>query len=205
MKIQPANRRLGILLSGRGSNFDAIADRISSGKLQAEIPVVISNIEAAPGLSSARARGLNAIFIPSRQKPREDFDREVLDVLKKHDVSLVVLAGFMRILSHVFIEAFPYGILNIHPSLLPAFPGTEVQQKALDYGVRFSGCTVHFVDDTLDGGPILLQAAVPILDHDTPEALSARILQEEHRIYSEAIDIVLSGRCEIVGRRVTIK
>ena len=205
MKIQPANRRLGILLSGRGSNFDAIADRISSGKLQAEIAVVISNTEAAPGLSSARDRGLNAIFIPSQQKPREDFDREVLGVLKKHDVSLVVLAGFMRILSRVFIEAFPYGILNIHPSLLPAFPGTEVQQKALEYGVRFSGCTVHFVDDTLDGGPILLQAVVPILDHDTPETLSARILQEEHRIYSEAIDIVLSGRCEIVGRCVTIK
>jgi phosphoribosylglycinamide formyltransferase-1 len=205
MKIQPANRRLGILLSGRGSNFDAIADQISSGKLQAEIAVVISNIETAPGLASARSRGLNAVFIPSRQKVREDFDREVVDVLKKHDVSLVVLAGFMRILSHVFLEAFPYRILNIHPSLLPAFPGTEVQQKALDYGVRFSGCTVHFVDVTLDGGPIVSQAAVPIVEHDTADTLAARILKEEHRIYSEAIDTVLSGRCEIQGRRVVIK
>jgi phosphoribosylglycinamide formyltransferase 1 len=125
--------------------------------------------------------------------------------LKKHQVSLVVLAGFMRIVSPVFIEAFPYGILNIHPSLLPAFPGTEVQQKAIDHGVKFSGCTVHFVDDTLDGGPIVLQAAVPVLDDDTAETLSARILKEEHRIYSEAIDLVLSRRCEIVGRRVVVK
>ncbi len=204
MKIQPANRRLGILLSGRGSNFDAIADHIFSGKLNAEITVVISNIEAAPGLAKARGRGLNALFIPSRQRVREDFDREVVDVLKRYDVSLVVLAGFMRILSRVFIDAFPYGVLNIHPSLLPAFPGTDVQKKALEYGVRFSGCTVHFVDDTLDGGPIILQAAVPVLHDDTAESLSARILKEEHRIYSEAIGLVLSGRCEIEGRRVIV-
>src|ERR1041385_1765295 len=160
MKIQPANRRLGVLLSGRGSNFDAIADRIASGHLQAEIAIVISNVETAPGLASARARGLNALFIPSRQRGREEFDREIVGILREHRVSLVVLAGFMRILSPTFIEAFPYGILNIHPSLLPAFPGTEVQQKALDYGVRFSGCTVHFVDNTLDGGPIVVQAVV---------------------------------------------
>ena len=202
MRIQPANRRLGILLSGRGSNFEAIADRIASGKLQADIAVVISNVETAPGLESARARGLNAVYLSSRQKQREDFDREAVQVLKKHDASLVVLAGFMRILSRVFLEAFPYGILNIHPALLPAFPGTDAQQKALDYGVKFSGCTVHFVDDTLDGGPIIAQAVVPVLDGDNAETLSLRILKEEHSIYSEAIDLVLSGRCEIEGRRV---
>jgi phosphoribosylglycinamide formyltransferase-1 len=205
MKIQPANRRLGILLSGRGSNFDAIADHIDSGELQAEIAVVISNVENAAGLEHARARGLKTAYIPSRQRPREDFDRETVELLKQHQVSLVVLAGFMRIVSRVFIDAFPYGILNIHPSLLPAFPGTEVQQKALDYGVKFSGCTVHFVDDSLDGGPIVLQAAVPVLDDDTAETLSARILKEEHRIYSEAIGLVLSGRCEVRGRCVIIK
>ena len=204
MKILPANRRLGILLSGRGSNFEAIANHIVSGKLQAEVAVVISNVVTAPGLDRARSRGLNAVYIPSRQKAREDFDREAVEVLKKHDVSLVVLAGFMRILSRVFLEAFPYGILNIHPALLPAFPGTDAQQKALDSGIKFSGCTVHFVDDTLDGGPIILQAVVPVLDDDTVDRLSARILKEEHRIYSEAIDMVLSGRCEIEGRRVTV-
>jgi phosphoribosylglycinamide formyltransferase 1 len=205
MKIQPANRRLGILLSGRGSNFDAIADHIDSGKLQAEIAIVISNVESAAGLQHARDRGVNTAFIPSRQRPREEFDRDAVDLLRRHDVSLVVLAGFMRIVSHCFIGAFPYGILNIHPSLLPSFPGTDVQRKALDHGVKFSGCTVHFVDDSLDGGPIVLQAAVPVLDNDTAETLSARILKEEHRIYSEAIGLVLSGRCEIVGRRVVLK
>jgi phosphoribosylglycinamide formyltransferase-1 len=204
MRIQPANRRLGILLSGRGSNFEAIAQHIASGKLNAEIAVVISNIETAAGLERARVRGLNAVYIPSRGRNREDFDREVVEVLRKHDVSLVVLAGFMRILSHIFLEAFPYGILNIHPALLPAFPGTDVQQKALDYGVKVSGCTVHFVNDTLDGGPIISQAVVPVLETDIAETLSARILKEEHRIYSEAIDMVLSGRCQIEGRRVTL-
>ena len=205
MKIQPANRRLGILLSGRGSNFDAIADQITSGKLRAEIAIVVSNVEAAAGLERARARGLNAVYIPSRQRSREEFDREAVEVLKKHNVSLVILAGFMRILSRVFLEAFPYGILNIHPALLPAFPGTEVQQQAIDHGVKFSGCTVHFVDDALDGGPIILQAVVPVLDSDTSDVLAARILKEEHRIYSEVIDLVLSGRCEIQGRRVVIR
>jgi phosphoribosylglycinamide formyltransferase 1 len=204
MKIQPANRRLGILLSGRGSNFEAIADRIASGSLNAEIAVVISNVESARGLERARVRGFDAVFIPSRNRPREEFDREARDVLRKYHASLVVLAGFMRIFSSVFLEAFPYGILNIHPALLPSFPGTDVQQKALDYGVKFSGCTVHFVNDVLDGGPILLQAAVPVRDDDTVETLSARILKEEHRIYSEAIDLVLSGRCEIRGRRVVV-
>src|SRR2546422_2222372 len=205
MRIQPANRRLGILLSVRGSNFEAIASQIASGKLQAEIAVVISNVETAPGLERARARGLKAVFIPSKQRQRDDFDREVVEILKKHDVSLVVLGGFMRILSRVFLEAFPYGILNIHPALLPAFPGIDVQQKALDHGVKFSGCTVHFVDDTLDGGPIIAQAVVEVLDGDNAETLSLRILKEEHRIYPAAIDLVLSGRCEIEGRRVKIR
>jgi phosphoribosylglycinamide formyltransferase-1 len=205
MKIQPANRRLGILLSGRGSNFEAIADRIASGKLNAEIAVVISNVESAPGLERARARGLMTAYIPSQRRPREEFDREIVEHLRKHNVSLVVLAGFMRVLSPVFLDAFPYGILNIHPALLPAFPGVDVQRQALEYGAKFSGCTVHFVNSALDGGPIVLQAVVPVQDDDTPETLSARILKEEHRIYSEAIDLVLSGRCEIEGRRVVIK
>src|SRR5437762_388106 len=189
MRIQPANRRLGILLSGRGSNFEAIADRIASGKLQADIAVVISNVETAPGLESARTRSLNAMYLPSRQRPRENFDREAVQVLKKHDASLVVLAGFMRILSPVFLNAFPYGILNIHPALLPAFPGIDVQRQALEYGAKFSGCTVHFVNDALDGGPIIMQAVVPIADDDTPEGLSSRILKEEHRIYPQAINL----------------
>ena len=205
MKIQPANRRLGILLSGRGSNFEAIADRIASGKLNAEIAVVISNVESAPGLERARARGLNTVFVPSRLKSRAQFDREVVEILRKQDVSLVVLAGFMRILSDIFLDAFGYGILNIHPALLPSFPGINVQQRALEYGVKFSGCTVHFVNDALDGGPIILQATVPVQDDDDGDTLAARILKEEHRIYSEAIDLVLSGRCEIQGRRVLIK
>jgi phosphoribosylglycinamide formyltransferase-1 len=204
MKIQPANRRLGILLSGRGSNFEAIADNIASGRLKAEIGVVISNVESAPGLARAKARGLNSVFIPSQKRPREDFDREAVQVLKANNVSLVILAGFMRIFSRVFLEAYPYGILNIHPSLLPSFPGKDVQQGVLDYGVKFSGCTVHFVDDALDGGPIVAQAVVPILDTDTAPTLAARILEQEHRIYSEAIDLVLSGRCSIEGRRVSI-
>src|SRR5579884_951318 len=202
MKVHPHNRRLGILLSGRGSNFKAIADNIQSGKLNAEIAVVISNVESAPGLQMARDRGFNALYIPSRSRTREEFDADVIARLKDNDVGLVILAGFMRILSPLFIEAFPYGILNIHPALLPAFPGLEVQKQALDHGVKFSGCTVHFVTGTLDGGPIVRQAMVPVLEDDTVETLSARILKEEHRIYSEAIDLVLSGRCEIIGRRV---
>jgi phosphoribosylglycinamide formyltransferase 1 len=204
MKIQPANRRLGILLSGRGSNFEAIADRIAAGKLNAEIAIVISNVETARGLELAKARGFPTAYIPSRGKPREDFDREVIALLKRYDVSLVVLAGFMRIISRFFIEAFPYGILNIHPSLLPAFPGMDVHRQVLEHGAKFSGCTVHFVDDTLDGGRIIAQAVVPILDDDTPEVLAARILKQEHHIYSEAIEAVLSGQCDVHGRRVRI-
>lgn len=205
MRIHPPNRRLGILLSGRGSNFEAIANHIESGQLNAEIAVVISNIESAPGLESARRRGLKTRFIPSRQRVREEFDADVVACLKEHDVGLVVLAGFMRIVSPVFVDAFPYGILNIHPALLPAFPGLDVQKQALDHGVKFSGATVHFVSGTLDDGPIVQQAVVPVLDVDTPESLAARILKEEHRIYTEAIELVLSGRCERVGRRIVVK
>jgi phosphoribosylglycinamide formyltransferase 1 len=204
MKIQPANRRLGILLSGRGSNFEAIADRIAANKLNAEIAIVISNVETAPGLELAKARGFQTAYIPSRNKSREDFDREVIAVLKGYDVSLVVLAGFMRIISRMFIEAFPYGILNIHPSLLPAFPGMDVHRQVLEHGSKFTGCTVHFVDNTLDGGAIIAQAVVPVLDDDTPEVLAARILRQEHHIYSEVIEAVLSGQCDVHGRRVRI-
>lgn len=202
MKVLPGNRRLGILLSGRGSNFEAIAANIDAGKLDAEIGVVISNIESAPGLARARERGLNAVFIPSKGKTREAFDAELVETLKKNDVGLVVLAGFMRIFSPVFTTAFPNLILNIHPALLPAFPGLDVQQQAIDYGVKFSGCTVHVVNDALDGGPIVAQAAVPVQNDDTAETLAGRILTEEHRIFSEAIGLILSGTCSIQGRRV---
>jgi phosphoribosylglycinamide formyltransferase 1 len=203
MKVAPRNRRLGILLSGRGSNFEAIASRIDDGTLDAKIAIVISNVEAAPGLARARERGLNAMCIPSRGKAREQFDSELVDALGKSDIGLVVLAGFMRIFSPVFTSAFPNLILNIHPALLPSFPGLHVQKQALDYGVKYSGCTVHIVDGVLDGGPIVHQAVVPVLDNDTEETLSARILVEEHRIFAEAIEMILSGKCEIQGRRVT--
>jgi len=205
MKVVPRNRKLGILLSGRGSNFEAIASSIDTGRLDAEIAIVISNVESAPGLARARDRGLNAICIPSRGKPREQFDSELVGALKGADVGLVVLAGFMRIFSEVVTSAFPNLILNIHPALLPSFPGLHVQQQALTYGVKFSGCTVHIVDGVLDGGPIVQQAVVPVLENDAEETLSARILIEEHRIYTEAIDRILSGTCEIHGRRVTFQ
>ncbi len=195
-------KRLGILISGRGSNFEAIAEQVAAGKIDAEIAVVISNRPAARGLGIARERGLNALCLPSKGLDREVYDRMLLDELAKYQVDLVCLAGFMRLLSATFIRQFPCAILNIHPSLLPAFPGLDAQHQALEHGVRISGCTVHFVDEDLDAGPILLQAAVPVLDDDTVDALSARILAEEHRIYSEAIRMVLAGKYRIVGRRV---
>lgn len=195
-------KRLGILLSGRGSNFEAIAGHIDRGELQAEIAVVISNIETAPGLERARQRGLKAVYLPSKGVPREEFDGQVVALLNEHQVSLVCLAGFMRLLSPVLVRAFPNRILNIHPALLPAFPGLEAQEQAWKYGVRYSGCTVHFVDEGLDSGPIILQAVVPVLDEDDAHSLADRILKEEHRIYSEAIQLVLSGQYEIIGRRV---
>ena len=195
-------KRLGILISGRGSNFEAIADNAAAGNIDAEIAVVISNRAAARGLEIARERGLNAVCLPSKGLDREVYDRMLLAELAKYDVDLVCLAGFMRLLSATFIRQYPCRILNIHPSLLPAFPGLDAQHQALEHGVRISGCTVHFVDEDLDAGPIILQTAVPVLDDDTVETLSARILAEEHRIYSEAIRIVLAGRYRIEGRRV---
>jgi phosphoribosylglycinamide formyltransferase 1 len=194
--------RLGVLISGRGSNFDAIADSIAAGSLNAEIAVVISNRADARGLESARARGITAVALPSKGLDREIYDRQVIAELHKHGVELVCLAGFMRLLSAAFVREFPNRILNIHPSLLPSFPGLDAQRQALDHGVKFSGCTVHFVDEQLDAGPIIIQAVVPILDDDTEDALSARILKEEHRVYSEALRLVVSGAYRIEGRRV---
>jgi len=195
-------KRLGILLSGRGSNFEAIADNVAAGRLQAEIAAVVSNREEARGLAIARERGLSALCIPSKGVSREGYDRRVVEELKVRGVELVCLAGFMRLLSAEFCRAFPMRILNIHPSLLPAFPGLDAQQQALDHGVKISGCTVHFVDEQLDAGPIILQAAVPVLDDDTEESLAARILKQEHRIYSQAIRIILSERWRVEGRNV---
>jgi phosphoribosylglycinamide formyltransferase-1 len=193
---------LGILLSGRGSNFEAIADNVAAGSIDAEIAVVISNRPEAPGLASARRRGLNAVAIPSKGLDRMIYDAMLVAELRKNNVDLVCLAGFMRLLSAVFIREFPNRILNIHPSLLPAFPGLDAQHQALAHGVKISGCTVHFVDEDLDAGPIVIQAAVPVEDDDTVETLSARILREEHRIYSEAIRFVLTGDYKLEGRRV---
>lgn len=196
------SKRLGILISGRGSNFEAIADSVAAGRLDAEIAVVLSNKASAKGLETARARGLNAVCIPSQGRDRLEYDRLVIEELQRAEVDLVCLAGFMRLLSADFIHAFPNRILNIHPSLLPSFPGLDAQHQALVHGVRITGCTVHFVDEGLDSGPIILQAAVPVEDDDTADSLSARILREEHRTYTEAIRLVLSGEYRIEGRRV---
>ncbi len=195
-------KRLGILLSGRGSNFVALADSIAAGRLDAEIAVVISNRADAPGMTAARQRGLKVAMLPSRGVEREAYDALLAQELDQAGVDLICLAGYMRLLSAWFIRRYPLRILNIHPSLLPAFPGLGVQQKAIDHGVKVSGCTVHFVDEGLDSGPIVKQAAVRVLDDDTAETLAARILKEEHRIYSEAIALVLSGHFRIEGRRV---
>ena len=195
-------RRLGVLLSGRGSNFEAIAASVATGKLDAEIAVVISNRASARGLEIARSLGLPAVAIPSQGMEREVYDALLIRALKEHQVDLVCLAGFMRLLSARFVEAFPGRILNIHPSLLPAFPGLDAQHQALQHGVKITGCTVHLVDELLDSGPIVLQAPVPVLDDDTVETLSLRILEQEHRIYTQAIEIVLRGEYKIVGRRV---
>ncbi|HEY2496376.1 MAG TPA: phosphoribosylglycinamide formyltransferase [Candidatus Angelobacter sp.] len=195
-------KKIGILLSGRGSNFEAIADSISAGRLQTEIAIVISNRADAAGLESAKRRGLSAQLIPSKGRVREEHDAEVVAALKQARVDLVCLAGYMRLLSPEFIRAFPNKIINIHPSLLPAFPGMDAQKQALEYGVKVTGCTVHFVDEHLDHGPIILQKTVPVLDDDDVHSLSARILQQEHVAYSEAIGLVLSGEVEMRDRRV---
>jgi phosphoribosylglycinamide formyltransferase-1 len=200
-------KRLGILISGRGSNFEAIADSVAAGALGTlgvEIAVVISNRAEAPGLETARVRGLRAVCLPSKGLDREVYDRMLVAELHQHGVDLVCLAGFMRLLSAGFIREFPSRILNIHPSLLPSFPGLDAQHQALAHGVKITGCTVHFVDEDLDAGPIVIQAAVPVRDLDTVETLAARILSEEHRIYAEAIGIVIAGKYRVEGRRVLI-
>jgi phosphoribosylglycinamide formyltransferase-1 len=197
------SHRIGVLLSGRGSNFVALADSIAAGRIPgAEIALVISNREGAPGLALAEARGIKAKAIPSKGLAREEYDRLAVEELRKANVEIVCLAGFMRLLSPYFVAAFPQRILNIHPSLLPSFPGLEASSQALEYGVKFTGCTVHLVDENLDAGPILVQAIVPVRDEDTDETLSARILAEEHRIYTEAVRLILSGKYRIEGRRV---
>ena len=196
-------KNLGILLSGRGSNFVAIADSIAAGRIRdARIAVVISNRPEAPGLEIARQRGLNTLAIPSKGKVREEHDREVVNALRECQVDLVCLAGYMRLLSPWFVRQFPAKILNIHPSLLPSFPGLEAQQQAFAYGVKVSGCTVHLVDEELDHGAIIVQKTVPVLDSDDEHTLAERILDQEHIAYTEAIRIVLEGKFEMIGRRL---
>jgi phosphoribosylglycinamide formyltransferase-1 len=196
-------KRISVLLSGRGSNFEALADSVAAGRIpNAEIAVVVSNRDGAPGIEKAQLRKIATRVISSKGLERETYDRQVVAVLREYNVDLVCLAGYMRLLSPFFVASFPNRILNIHPSLLPSFPGLESQRQALEYGVKFAGCTVHFVDENLDAGPIVLQATVRVLDDDSEATLSARILAEEHRIYSEAVRIVLEGRYKIDGRRV---
>jgi phosphoribosylglycinamide formyltransferase-1 len=196
-------KNLGILLSGRGSNFEAIAKNVASGKIpNARIAVVISNKADAGGLETARKPGLTTLAIPSKGKPREDHDREVVAALQQHKVDLICLAGYMRLLSPWFVQQFPHRILNIHPSLLPSFPGLEAQEQAFAYGVKVTGCTVHFVDEELDHGAIIVQKTVPVLDTDNEHSLAEKILAQEHIAYSEAINIVLSGDFKVLGRRL---
>ncbi len=199
-------KNLGILLSGRGSNFVALADSVDAGRIpNARIAVVISNRADAPGIETARARGLHAVVIPSKGLPREEHDRQVVGALNDAQVDLICLAGYMRLLSPWFVQQFPHRILNIHPSLLPAFPGLDAQNQAFDYGVKISGCTVHFVDEHLDHGAIIVQRTVPVLDTDDDHTLAARILEQEHQAYPEAVRIILEGNYEVIGRRVVKK
>jgi phosphoribosylglycinamide formyltransferase 1 len=198
-------KNLGILLSGRGSNFEAIAKNVASGEIRnTRITAVISNKPDALGLALARGFGLNAVVIPSKGKQREAHDREVVAALQEYKVDLVCLAGYMRLLSPWFVRQFPRRILNIHPSLLPAFPGLEAQEQAFAYGVKVTGCTVHFVDEELDHGPIIVQKAIPVLDTDNEQTLAARILEQEHVAYSEAINFVLDSSWNLVGRRMVL-
>jgi len=198
-------KRIGVLLSGRGSNFEALADSIAVGRIpDAEIAMVISNRPDAPGIQRAEERGIKNRVIPSKGLEREVYDRQVAAILDEYSAELICLAGYLRLLSPYFVAKYSGRILNIHPSLLPSFPGLESQRQALEYGVKFAGCTVHFVDENLDAGPIILQATVPVTDSDNEASLSARILKEEHRIYSEAVKIVLQGKYRIEGRRVLV-
>ena len=200
-----ATRKLGVLVSGRGSNLQALLEAQQRGELGGEIAIVVSNVESAPALERARAAGLATAFRDHRGKKREEFDAELVAVLRAAQVSLVCLAGYMRLVSPLFVRAFPGRILNIHPALLPAFPGLDAQKQALDYGVQVSGATVHLVDEGLDSGPIVLQAAVPVLANDTADSLSARILATEHRIYPRAVRLLLEGRYRLEGRRVIVE
>ena len=194
---------VGILISGRGSNMTALADAVAAGSVPGEhIRLVVSDKPQAAGLAAARERGLETAVVVRRGRTREEHEREIIRELRERGVELVCLAGYMRLLSPCFVEEFRGRVLNIHPSLLPAFPGLDAQRQAVEHGVRVSGCTVHFVDETLDGGPIVIQRAVTVLDTDTPDALAARILAEEHKAYPEALALVCSGRYEVVGRRV---
>jgi phosphoribosylglycinamide formyltransferase-1 len=196
-------KNLGILLSGRGSNFLAIADSIDAGRIRnARIAIVISNRADAPGIEAAQKRGLEATVIPSKGKDREAHDREVVAALNERKVDLICLAGYMRLLSPWFVQQYPHRILNIHPSLLPAFPGLEAQQQAFAYGVKVSGCTVHFVDQELDHGAIVVQKTVPVLDEDNEHSLAVRILEQEHAAYTEAVNVVLEGNYQVRGRRL---
>jgi len=198
--------KLGILLSGRGSNFLAIADNVAAGKIPgAEIAVVVSNRPEAPGIEAARQRGLKALVIPSKGKTREQHDGEVVAALKDAQVDLIVLAGYMRLLSPWFVKQFPNRIINIHPSLLPAFPGLDAQKQAFEYGVKVSGCTVHFVDEQLDHGAIIVQRTVEVLPDDDDHSLAQRILEQEHVAYSEAIRLIVAGKFEVAGRRILAK
>lgn len=200
-----ATQKLGVLVSGRGSNLAALIDAQRRGELGGEIALVVSNVERAPALERARAAGIATAFRDHRGRKREEFDAEVVGLLRAAEVSLVCLAGYMRLLSPVFVRAFPDRILNIHPALLPAFPGKDAQRQALEYGAKLSGATVHLVDDGLDSGPIVLQEAVPVLAGDTVDSLSARILETEHRIYPRAVRLLLEGRCRLEGRRVIVE
>jgi phosphoribosylglycinamide formyltransferase 1 len=199
-------KNLGILLSGRGSNFVALADSVEAGRIpNARIAIVISNRADAPGIETAKQRGIDARVIPSKGLPREEHDRQIVAALKGAKVDFICLAGYMRLLSPWFVQQFPQKILNIHPSLLPAFPGLDAQKQAFDYGVKVSGCTVHFVDEHLDHGAIIVQRTVPVLDTDDDHTLAARILEQEHKAYSEAVRLVVEGNYEVVGRRILIK
>lgn len=197
-------KKVAVLLSGRGSNFLALSDAIARGEIKAEIALVISNVKEAAGLELARERGYKTLFIPSKGRSREDFDREVVGALEAAKVDFVCLAGFMRLLSDYFVSRFPMRILNIHPALLPSFPGLDAQKQALEWGVKVSGCTVHFVDEKLDHGPIIVQKQVPVLETDTVDILSARILVQEHQAYPEALKIVCEERFSLQGRRIVI-
>jgi phosphoribosylglycinamide formyltransferase-1 len=198
--------KLGVLISGNGSNLQSIIDHIEKGTLKAVIKIVISNNPDAFGVSRAKKHGINITILNNRDfKSKEDFDSELIKILKKNDVELVIMAGFTRILTPLFLKAFPQKIMNIHPALLPSFPGLHGQKQALDYGVKFSGCTVHFVDEGVDTGPIIIQSVVPVCDDDTVEGLAVRILKEEHRIYPQAIQFYAEGKLEIKDRKVRIK